>query len=327
MGRRGSGNTYYAHHTESGTTAETRIALRVPRYIPPGRIALTNARILTMDDPPIIERGTLVVEGARIACVGECTTDAADRIIDATGKTVMPGLVDMHSHHYHAHLGIQPRKDFEQAIYLAYGVTTSFDCAVWSQNAFPTADLIDAGLTIGPRTYATGDQIEGGPDDMRRNEIRSYEMARDEVRRLASWGATGLKQYLIPRRNQRQWISDWARKEGLMLTAEGGHLTYNLGMIMDGHTGWEHQLSQTPLYADATKFFGQAGATYVHGRASRHEGRWKKSPDRPASTPRRACPPRYRGCGRSRASPRGSRRRRTGRTHLGRGRSATVFHP
>ena len=258
----GSGNTYYAHHTESGTTAETRIALRVPRYIPPGRIALTNARILTMDDPPIIERGTLVVEGARIACVGECTTDAADRVIDATGKTVMPGLVDMHSHHYHAHLGIQPRKDFEQAIYLAYGVTTSFDCAVWSQNVFPTADLIDAGRTIGPRTYSTGDQIEGGPDDMRRNEIRSYEMARDEVRRLASWGATGLKQYLIPRRNQRQWISDWARKEGLMLTAEGGHLTYNLGMIMDGHTGWEHQLSQTPLYADATKFFGQAGATY-----------------------------------------------------------------
>ena len=33
-------------------------------------------------------------------------------------------------------------------------------------------------------------------------------------------------------------------------------------MIMDGHTGWEHPMSYTPLYSDVAKFFGQAEAVY-----------------------------------------------------------------
>ena len=47
-----------------------------------------------------------------------------------------------------------------------------------------------------------------------------------------------------------------------MVTAEGGDLEYNLGMIMDGHTGWEHPMPYMPLYEDAAKFFGQAEAVY-----------------------------------------------------------------
>src|SRR5690606_29946190 len=62
---------------------------------------------------------------------------------------------------------------------------------------------------------------------------------------------------------QRQWVSHAARKHGLMVTAEGGDLFYNLGMIMDGQTGWEHPLSYVPIYRDVAAFFGQAGAVYV----------------------------------------------------------------
>ena len=37
-------------------------------------------------------------------------------------------------------------------------------------------------------------------------------------------------------------MTDAARERGMRVTAEGGDLEYNLGMIMDGHTGWEHPL-------------------------------------------------------------------------------------
>ena len=114
---------------------------------------------------------------------------------------------------------------------------------------------------IGPRAYSTGDPIYSG-DGARQNEITSYEAADQNVARLMSWGAVSIKEYMQPRRDQRQWVTEAARERGLRVTAEGGDLEYNLGMIMDGHTGWEHPMSYTPLYSDVAKFFGQAEAVY-----------------------------------------------------------------
>jgi imidazolonepropionase-like amidohydrolase len=212
----------------------------------------------------VIEQGSLIVRDGRIACVGtaaECPAAGADRVLDLTGKTIIPGWVDMHSHHYREHRGMRPAHDYEAAIYLAYGVTTSMDVSMWSQNIFPTAELIEAGTTIGPRTFSTGDPLYQG-DAARQNEISSAAVARDNVFRLADWGATAIKQYMQPRRDQRQWIAEAARAKGLNVTAEGGDLLYDLGMIMDGQTGWEHPIGVVPLYGDAATFFGRANATY-----------------------------------------------------------------
>jgi hypothetical protein len=82
------------------------------------------------------------------------------------------------------------------------------------------------------------------------------------VLKLKHWGAVSLKQYQQPRRDQRQWVMEAARKHGMQVTSENGDLEYTLGMVMDGHTGFEHPLSYTPLYSDVTTFFGRAQATY-----------------------------------------------------------------
>ncbi len=258
----GSGNRYFVHSVETGRTDTLTLRLTVPRRIPAGRIALTDARIVTLEGDRVLERGTVVVEGARIVCVGTCDTDGVDRVLDLAGKTIIPGFVDMHSHHYREHRGYRPLRDYEVAMYLAYGVTTSLDNSMWAQNIFPTAELIEAGRMVGPRTFSTGDPLYGFGDAARQNRLTSLEGTVHEVRRLKSWGAVSLKQYMQPRRDQRQWISHVARQEGLMVTAEGGDLFYDLGMIMDGQTGWEHPLSYVPLYSDAARFFGKAGAFY-----------------------------------------------------------------
>lgn len=257
----GSGPFYYSYDVNSKKTDKATITLTVPRRMPSGSIALTNARILTMDDRKVIERGTLVTKGGRIACVGQCSTAGVERVIDARGKTIVPGYIDMHAHHYRQSAGIAPASNYENAVYLAYGVTTNLDNSMWSENVFPTAEMVEAGLTVGPRAFSTGDPLYRG-DGARQNEISSYEVAEQNITRLQSWGAVSVKQYLQPRRDQRQWISDIARKKGLMVTAEGDSLEYNLSMIMDGQTAWEHPLSYMPLYADATTFFGLAKAVY-----------------------------------------------------------------
>jgi Tol biopolymer transport system component/imidazolonepropionase-like amidohydrolase len=256
-----SGPRYLTYDAETKKADVTPIVMSVPRPIPAGSIALTGARVITLDQRKVIERGTVVVKAGRISCVGTCDTAGVDRVLDVKGKTIIPGFVDMHAHHHRDHEGVLPRRNWESAIYVAYGVTTTLDISMWSENVFPTAEMIEAGVTIGPRTFSSGDPLYSG-DAERQNEISSYRVAEDNVDRLVSWGAVTMKQYMQPRRDQRQWISDIARKRKLRVTAEGGDLEYDLGMIMDGQTGWEHPLSYAPLYGDAAKFFGLAHASY-----------------------------------------------------------------
>ncbi|GAB1343821.1 amidohydrolase family protein [Gemmatimonas sp.] len=256
-----SGALHFVHDVTSGKTDTLTMALSAPRAVPTGTIALTNARIVTIDNKRVIDRGTVVVKGSRIACVGPCSTEGADKVVDMAGKTIIPGLVDMHSHHYREWRGMRPRHDFEQAIYLAYGVTTTMDVSMYSQNMFPTAELIEVGEIVGPRGFSTGDNITAG-DAARANEINSARDALAAVTKMASWGATSIKQYAQPRRDQRQWMAEAARSVGTNLTSEGGFFFENLGFIMDGQTGWEHAFSEVPLYADGAKFLGKAGATY-----------------------------------------------------------------
>ena len=174
---------------------------------------------------------------------------------------MIPGFIDMHSHFFREYRGIIPPNAFEMAVALAYGVTTNLDNSQWSQDIFPAMQMIEAGVLVGPRTYTTGDPLYRG-DAARQNELTSYEVTEDNIARLQSWGAVSLKQYMQPRRDQRQWVSDVARKRGLMVTAEGSDLGYNLGMIMDGQTAWEHPISYVPMYSDAARFFGRAETVY-----------------------------------------------------------------
>ncbi len=60
--------------------------------------ALVNARVIPIAGPAI-ERGTLVVQGGKIVAVGkDVSIPAGAARIDVAGKTIMPGLVDTHSH-------------------------------------------------------------------------------------------------------------------------------------------------------------------------------------------------------------------------------------
>jgi Tol biopolymer transport system component/imidazolonepropionase-like amidohydrolase len=257
----GSANRYYRYDVSAESADSFEVDLQMPRYAASGSLALTGGRIVTLVDRDVIERGTVVVRDGRISCVGECDTSNVDSVMDVSGKTLIPGWIDTHSHNFREARGIIPRQNYEAAIFLAYGVTTVMDPSLWSQNIFPAAELIAAGEIVGPRVFSTGDPLYSG-DGSRQVEIRSREDAERLIDRLASWGAISLKQYLQPRRDQRQWVADIARDRGLIVTAEGGDLAFNLGMIMDGHTGWEHPMSYTPIYSDVARFFGRAGAVY-----------------------------------------------------------------
>ena len=80
--------------------ATAAAALPAPAAAQQTPVALVGARILPVSGAPI-EDGTLVVEGGRIVAVGPTATTAVPegaQRIDARGRTIIPGLVDTHSH-------------------------------------------------------------------------------------------------------------------------------------------------------------------------------------------------------------------------------------
>jgi len=271
----GSADRYFRYDVDSEKTRSFAIDLRIPRYEPAGTVALKGARVITLKDRAVIDRGDVVIRGTRIQCVGSCDTSGADRVIDASGKFIIPGFIDMHAHRHSEHRGFIPMKDYEAAAYLAYGVTTTLENSPWSQNVFPTAELTEAGLLVGPRSFSTGDPLFMG-DWLRNNDIESREVAAHEIARLKSWGAVSLKQYLQPRREQRQWIADEARKQQLIVTGEGSDLPYDLSMIMDGQTAWEHPLTPAPIYSDVARFLGKARAVYSPTFVVAGPGAWNE---------------------------------------------------
>lgn len=257
-----SGPRLIVHDPLSSAQRQYAIDLQIDRAIPHGTVALTNARILTFQDRKVIDNGSILIRGNRIVALGDVELEQADQIIDLQGKTVMPGLIDIHAHHY---LGapdgeIIPPHRAESANYLAYGVTTTFEPSAPSQVVFPAAELTAAGKLLGPRLYSTGLRVSGSVDTF---ALQNYAHAERVAARLSSWGALGLKQYYQPHRAQRQWVSEAARARGdVLVTGEGMDFAYNLSMIMDGQTAWEHPILDIPLYTDVIEFMARSGVVY-----------------------------------------------------------------
>jgi hypothetical protein len=142
-------------------------------------------------------------------------------------------------------------------------VTSTHDPSASSHEAFGQSEMVEAGLMPGPRIFSTG-YILYGAEDPARALIKSLDDARHHVRRLKALGAFSVKSYMQPRREQRQWILEAAREEGMLVVPEGGgDLESNMGMILDGHTTIEHSLPITPLRKDVVTLFAKSGTSYT----------------------------------------------------------------
>lgn len=246
-------------------TEGVKLGLELETHVPEGTIAFTNARIITVnDDNEVIENGTVVVEGNRIVAIGADVDVPSDaKVVDATGKTIMPGIVDVHAHVGNFRLGISPQQQWEYFANLAYGVTTVHDPSSNSEMIFSNSEAVKAGHMVGPRIYSTG-VILYGADGSIKAEINSYEDALFALERTKAWGAFSVKSYNQPRRDQRQQVIKAAKELEMMVMPEGGStFTHNMSMIIDGHTGIEHNIPVAPLYNDVINLWAASETGYT----------------------------------------------------------------
>ncbi|MEL6141888.1 MAG: amidohydrolase, partial [Bacteroidota bacterium] len=236
-------------------TVGLKIDLSVAADQPTGRIALTNARIITMEGKGVIEKGTILIKDNEIEKVGANVRVSNDaKVIDCTGKTIMPGLVDVHGHLGDFRYGLSPQRNWLYYANLAYGVTTAHDPSSNSEMIFSHSEMIKTGEMLGPRLFSTGTILYGADGDFKA-VINNLDDARSALRRTKAYGAFSVKSYNQPRREQRQQVIQAAREMNILVVPEGGSFFYhNLSMLADGHTGVEHNLPVAPLENDVLQF-------------------------------------------------------------------------
>jgi len=239
--------------------------------VPSGSLAIVGARIITMSanggqKSGLIENGTIVVEGNRIVAVGpsgSVSVPAGAKRIDARGKTVMPGLVDVHAHLGGENDGLLAEASWPLVANLAYGVTTSHDPSNDTETVFTNSELIKAGRKLGPRLYSTGTILYGAETPFKA-VVDTYDDALSHLRRLKAVGAFSVKSYNQQRRDARQMIIKAARELQMMVVPEGGSLLYmNITHVLDGHTGVEHSLPVPRIYKDVVTLFAKSKSGYT----------------------------------------------------------------
>jgi Tol biopolymer transport system component len=260
------GDTMFRRDTAS--TARPRsatVTLTVP--VPSGRgvVAFKGARLITMNGDQVIENGTIVVRDNRIAEIGPAESvviPAGATVNDARGKTIMPGLMDLHDHIFHFG-GAAIRNWQEQlgkaAAVLSYGVTLSRDPAAAVQSAFSVSELVNSGQMLGPRSYTTGEPL--WPFIV---EVHNLPEAMTAVGMMKDLGATSIKQYEQPTRYQRQLINEASHLLHIRVTAEGAlDFKNNITMLIDGFTATEHMWAAFPMYGDVGQLMAKAGFFYT----------------------------------------------------------------
>ena len=233
-------------------------------------IAFRGARLLTMAgnraSGTVIESGTIVLDGQRIAAVGSIDDVAIPPnalVIDASGKTVLPGLIDTHYHRIGGRRGVfgmsafkLPDAKFSDPSALAYGVTTAWEPGgIWNDGAPATVDLQRAGRILGPRWSQSAQGIVFGPKE----QFATYAAARAAAEQYQQMGVAVLKEYNTPTRQQRQWLSAAAHDKGLGIVSHIDSFDDMLTRIVDGYTGGDHSYIPVPYYKDVHELLRQTG--------------------------------------------------------------------
>jgi imidazolonepropionase-like amidohydrolase len=173
-------------------------------------------------------------------------------VIDVTGKTIIPGFVDVHAHMW-------PPRDVHQTqvwqylAILAYGVNTTRDPQSSTTDVYAYADLVDSGEIVGPRNYTTGPGVFSG------SGLNDKEATLAYIKRYKdAYKTNTLKEYVVGDRIVRQWVAMACKEHGITPTTEGAlDMKLDLSQMIDGFSGNEHALPIQPIYIDIAMFLSK----------------------------------------------------------------------
>src|SRR5438270_5052 len=200
-------------------TAAAQVPASGKRY---RRLLIHNATVVDGNGTPASGPKDIIIENNLIADVipldavsmargGSSANSRADAVIDATGKYVLPGLINAHAHLQEERGGKPQPIEYELNIWLACGITTIRDVGSDTKRAMELRKQSAEGEIAAPRIFVY--PMFGRP--------KTAEAARAHVRELKQMGADGIKILGIDR-DTMQAMEEEAHKLGLRIAHHAG---------------------------------------------------------------------------------------------------------
>ncbi len=245
-----------------------KITVSVDRHRPEGSMVLRGGHVIQMagegndDYARVLENADILVTNDRIVAVGASgTLDVPNgaKVIDVSGKYIMPGMIDTHAHWEFRTGDVLEPQNWSLITSLAYGVTTGLDVQTSHKDYFTYRDMVETGQSVGQRALMTGPGIFGN------NDFQSYDQAYYYLQRSSKHYRTkNIKAYVSGNRETRQWIVRASKHQGLMPTTEGAQdLKLDMTHAMDGMHGNEHNIPVFPLYDDVIELYAKTQTAYT----------------------------------------------------------------
>jgi imidazolonepropionase-like amidohydrolase len=243
--------TFVSHAGEDGMAALAELGKSISGTrsnkfaIVGGALIDGTGKTPVLDSAVLIESGKIIAAGPR----AQVNVPKGTKVIDATGKTILPGLWDMHAH-------------FEQVewgpIYLAAGATTVRDCGNELEFITAVRDAVAAGHGLGPRILAAGIVDGDSPYAIGVERVNNPEQAKYWVDRYHSLGFQQMKIYSSVKRDNVAAVTAEAHRLGMTVT---GHIPFgmtaydgvNAGMDQINHITYIADVLTKPLPADAKR--------------------------------------------------------------------------
>jgi imidazolonepropionase-like amidohydrolase len=118
-------------------------------------LVVRGGRVIDGSGQPPIENASVVIEGDRIVAVhnGAVEPPSGGHVIDASGLTILPGLIDMHVH----------SSDWMWPLFLRFGITSVRDLGSDPDFILKAREDERQGRLMAPRIFAAGPLLDGTP--------------------------------------------------------------------------------------------------------------------------------------------------------------------
>ena len=215
-------------------------------------LAIVGGTLIDGTGAAPIPDAVVVIHNGRIVAVGPRSKVKIPKhanVVDARGKTILPGLWDMHAH-------------FEQVewgpIYLAAGVTTVRDCGNEFEFITAVRDAIAQGRGLGPRLLLAGVVDGSSTYTIGVERVDTPAQARDWTDRYHAAGFQQMKIYSSVKLEELNAVADEAHRLGMTVT---GHIPEGLnayqaieaGQDQINHIGYIADIMKAPLPEGASR--------------------------------------------------------------------------
>jgi imidazolonepropionase-like amidohydrolase len=219
----------------------------------PSTLAIVGGTLIDGTGAAPIPDAAVVIHNGRIVAAGPRSRVKIPKhahIVDAHGKTILPGLWDMHAH-------------FEQVewgpIYLAAGVTTVRDCGNEFEFITAVRDAIAQGRGLGPRLLLAGIVDGSSTYTIGVERIDTPEQARMWTDRYHAAGFQQMKIYSSVKLEELKAVAEEAHRLGMTVTGhipEGLNAYQAIGAGQDqiNHIGYIADIMKAPLPENASRF-------------------------------------------------------------------------